>query len=272
MYATASYQLHSDFLVEAGGRYDFSYMDVFKFYRKSFWESRSYDEIYPEIVIEETNNQILTNPQPEFHNLSAIAGFRYEFWEDYSLFFNYSLASRAPNPSELYSEGLHHSASRIELGDLGLQSEVSHKIGATLKRQTSGNLNFSILIEPTGVQQTIRGNFQVWEHRKTNAQLLGVDLDASLDIMRNLIFNHQFSLVKGYDRTRDEALINMPAVNTTNELLYQNPNLNNLRLGLQSEYVFAQNEYPDNNFEVFIPETGTSEIVMLARLRTPIIC
>ncbi|WP_300440246.1 TonB-dependent receptor [Christiangramia sp.] len=271
-YTTASYQLFPDFLVEAGGRYDYTYMDVFKFYRKSFWESKNYDEIYPEIVIEETNNQVLTNPQPEFHNLSATAGFRYEFRGDYSLFFNYSLASRAPNPSELYSEGLHHSASRIELGNLGFKSEVSHKIGATLKRQTSGGFNFSvypyvntindfIIIEPTGVQQTIRGNFQVWEYRQTNAQLLGVDLDANFQVMRNLSFNHQFSLVKGYDRTKDEPLINIPAANTTNGLVYQDADLKNLRLGLQSEYVFAQNEYPDNNFEVFIPETGTSEIV-----------
>jgi iron complex outermembrane receptor protein len=30
---------------------------------------------------------------------------------------------------------------------------------------------------------------------------------------------------------------------------------------LQSEYVFAQNEYPDTNFEVYIPETETWELL-----------
>ncbi len=271
LYGTASYLLKPDFLIEAGGRFDYTYMDVFKFYRKSFWESRNYDEIYPDIVVEETGNQILTNPQPEFFNFSATTGFKYDFWKKYALFFNYALASRAPNPSELFSEGLHHSASRIELGDLGFQPEISHRIGATLSR-TSTKFSFSlypfintikdfIIIEPTGVQQTIRGNFQVWEYRQTNAQLLGVDLDASLEIADGLKYIHQFSLVKGYDRTRNQPLINMPPVNTRNSLSYSREKLNNLNIELQSEYSFAQNEFPDNNFEVFIPETGSLEVV-----------
>jgi iron complex outermembrane receptor protein len=72
------------------------------------------------------------------------------------------------------------------------------------------------------------------------------------------------SIVKGYDRTFDEPLISMPPVNTKNEIVYQNSKLNNLRLSLQSEYVFRQNEYPDNNFEVYIPTTETYETIDLS--------
>ena len=56
----------------------------------------------------------------------------------------------------------------------------------------------------------------------------------------------------------------MPPVNTNNEIVYQNPEFKNLRLALQSEYVFRQNEFPNNNFEVFIPETETTEIIDLS--------
>ena len=122
-------------------------------------------------------------------------------------------------------------------------------------------INDFIVIEPTEIRQTVRGNFQVWEYRQTNAQLLGVDFDASYSFAKNFRFNNQFSLVKGYDRTRNEPLISMPPVNTKNEIVYHNPDFKNLRLALQSEYVFRQNEYPNNNFEVFIPETETMEIV-----------
>ena len=101
----------------------------------------------------------------------------------------------------------------------------------------------------------------MWEYSQTNAQLLGVDFDASYSFAKNFRFNNQFSLVKGYDRTRNEPLISMPLVNTKNEIVYHNPDFKNLRLALQSEYVFRQNEYPNNNFEVFIPETETMEIV-----------
>ncbi len=271
IYAIADYRWNDKLLLEAGGRFDYSYMDVFKFYRTSFWESRNYDVLFPEIVVEELDNQILTNPQLNFYNASATLGATYSFSDEYILFFNYSLASRAPNPSELFSEGLHHSASRIELGDLRFKSEIGHKVALTFQRENEkfsfsvspfiNTINHFIVIEPTEIQQTVRGNFQVWEYRQTNAQLLGVDFDASYCFAQNFRFNNQFSLVKAYDRTNNEPLISMPPVNTKNEIVYHNRDFKNLRLALQSEYVFRQNEYPDNNFEVFIPETETTEIV-----------
>jgi iron complex outermembrane receptor protein len=271
IYAIADYRLNDKLLLEAGGRFDYTYMDVFKFYRTSFWESRNYDELFPEIVVEELDNQILTNPQLNFYNASTTLGATYDFSDTYKLFFNYSLSSRAPNPSELFSEGLHHSASRIELGDLRFNSEISHKIALTFQRENEifsfsvnpfiNTIKDFIVIEPTEIQQTVRGNFQVWEYRQTNTQLLGVDFDASYIFSQNFQFNHQFSIVKGYDRSRNEPLISMPPANTKNEIVYQNLEFNNLRLALQSEYVFRQNEYPDNNFEVFIPQTETNEIV-----------
>ncbi|GHC52593.1 TonB-dependent receptor [Ulvibacter litoralis] len=271
IYAVADYKLTDHLLLEVGGRFDYTYLDAFKFYRTSFWESRNYDQLFPELIVEEFNNQILTNPQLNYYNGSGTVGATYTFGKDSKLFFNYSIASRAPNPSELFSEGLHHSASRIELGDLRFNSEVGHKISLTFQRETD-TFSFSvnpyintisdfIVIEPTEIQQTVRGNFQVWEYRQTNAQLIGVDVDASYAFTENFSLKNQFSLVKGYDRTTDKPLISMPPVNTKNELIYQNSELNNIRFSLQSAYYFRQNEYPDTNFEVFLPETETTELV-----------
>ncbi|MBJ7879937.1 TonB-dependent receptor [Gelidibacter salicanalis] len=274
IYAVADYRLNDQWLFEVGGRIDYTSMDVFKFYRTSFWEARNYDNLFPEIVVQVLDNQVLTNPQLNFYNGSGTLGATYSFGADYKLFVNYSIASRAPNPSELFSEGLHHSASRIELGDLSFNSEIGHKASLTFQRDNDifsfsinpyvNTISDFIVIEPTEIQQTVRGNFQVWEYRQTNAQLLGVDVDASYAFAENLKFTHQFSLVKGYDRTRDEPLISLPPVNTQNEIVYQNPQFKNIRLSLQSEYNFRQNEYPNNNFEVFIPETQTMEVVDLS--------
>ena len=271
IYFVVDYQWNEQLLLEAGARYDYSYMDVFKFYRTSFWESRNYDQLFPEIVVEEFATQILSNPQLNFNNGSATLGATYTFAEDYNLFFNYSVASRAPNPSELFSEGLHHSASRIEIGDLRFNSEISHKVSLTLQRDDD-NFSYSvtpyintvsdfIIIEPVDVRQTIRGNFQVWEYRQTNAQLLGVDIDASFAFAENCRLNSQFSLVKGYDRTLNQPLISIPPANISNEIVYQNSEFNNIRLSLQSVYNFKQNEYPNNNFEVYIPQTESLRTV-----------
>ena len=271
VYFVADYQLGKQLLLEAGARYDFTFMDVFKFYRTSLWESRNYGQLFPEIVVEELATQILTNPQLNFNNGSATLGATYTFAKDYNLFFNYSIASRAPNPSELFSEGLHHSASRIEIGDLRFNSEIGHKVSLTLQRDDD-NFSYSItpyihtisdfiIMEPVDVRQTIGGNFQVWEYRQTDAQLLGMDVDVSYAFTNNVRLNSQFSLVKGYDQTLDTPLIGMPPVNISNEIVYQNPDFNNIRLSLQSAYHFKQNDFPNNNFEVYIPQTETYQEV-----------
>jgi len=270
-YGIANFKFNERWLLEVGGRFDYTYMNVFKFYRSSFWESRNYDVIFSDIVVEELNNQVLTNPQLNFYNGSGTLGSTYSFGKDYQLFVNYSIASRTPNPSDLFSEGLHHSASRIEIGDLRFNSEIGHKLMFSLNKRSEvfsytinpyiNVISDFIVIEPTDVRQTIRGNFQVWEYRQTNAKLIGIDVDASYSISENFIYNGQLSLVKGYDRTRNEPLINMPPVQIKNEIVFQKYSFNNLRMSLESEYNFKQNEYPDNNFEVFIPEIGTTKLV-----------
>ena len=271
IYLLGDYTLNEKWLFEAGTRFDYTHMDVYKFYRSSFWEDRNYDVLYPEIVVEDLGTQVLANPNLKFYNASATGGLKYTFNDIYQLFFNYALSSRSPNPSELFSEGLHHSGARIELGDLSFSSEVGHKISVTFQRDHD-TFSFSvnpylntisdfIIIEPTKVQETIRGNFQVWEYRQTNAQLLGVDIDLAYKFAEKLSYTHQLSIVKGYDRNRNTPLISMPPISTRNEITFEHPKFHNLKLTMQSQYVFAQNEYPNNNFEVYIPEIEITEIL-----------
>jgi iron complex outermembrane receptor protein len=53
----------------------------------------------------------------------------------------------------------------------------------------------------------------------------------------------------------------VPSASTRNSVTYTMPSVNNLKLSLESNYVFRQNEFPDTNFDVFLPETNTTEIV-----------
>lgn len=269
VYAIGDYNINDQWQLESGVRFDYNYIDAYKYYLNSVWMERGYDILFPEIIVNELSTQLLANPKLEFNNLSATIGFKYNINENSKLFFNHALASRAPNPSELFSDGLHHAIARIELGDLRFKSEVGHKTSLTYS-YTNERLNFSInpftnniqdfiLIKPVGLRETIRGNFQVWEYRQTDAQLVGVDIDAAYKINNNFNITHQLSLVKGYDRIRNLPLINMPPVSTKNGISYNNKKLNNLKVSLESEYVFTQNEYPNNNFEVYIPTEETYE-------------
>jgi iron complex outermembrane receptor protein len=274
IYSIFDLKINDKFLLEAGGRFDFSSMDVSKYYRTSFWESRNYQDLFSDLIINEISSQTLIKTKLIFTNYSTTFGSRYNFDKNHSINFNYSIASRMPNPSELFSEGLHHSSARIELGDLRFNSEVGHKITLNYIFQNK-NINLSvnpyinsindfILIEPTSVQTTIRGNFQVWEYRQTNAQILGLDIDALVVLNKNFYLDNQLSIIKGRDLLKNEPLISMPPVNINNEIVYQNQKANNITLSLKSEYTFRQNEYPDNNFDVFVALSETTETLDLS--------
>lgn len=262
-FALGEYQLSDMLLLEAGLRYDFNRIDAQKFYQTSRWEERGYDEDFQDLIVEDRGTSLLVNPVFNYHNISATIGGNFQFESGAQLKFNYALAQRAPNPSELFSDGLHHSAARIELGDLRNESETSHKISAAFSKDfdhwgfaiepyANWIQNF-ILLEPTGVEFTIRGAFPVWEYRQTDARLFGSDVSAYVNWSDKWKTDHQFSIVKGKDLDANSALINIPAANTRNSITYSIPEWKNFQISLESQYVFRQNEVPDN-ITVFSPE------------------
>ena len=276
LYSVFDIGLSNDWLLEAGMRYDFSHIDAYKYYRTSLWEARNYDELFPEFVVENLGLNTLTNPKFDFHNISSNIGLKYSINNSENIFFNYSMSSRKPNPSELFSEGLHHSSARIEIGDLSFNSEVGHNFSLTydssnekssLVVNTFANLvdDFIYMI-PVDLMPTIAGVFPYWEYKQEDAKLFGFDVKYDRQYFTNFFIGHQFSIIKGYERENDKPLINMPPVNLKNQISYSIPEMNNLNLSLESEYVFRQNEYPNNNFEVFIP---TEDIYSTLDTSTP---
>ncbi|WP_262420319.1 TonB-dependent receptor [Flagellimonas meishanensis] len=252
----SEYRLTNSLFLDAGVRYDFTRVDAQKFYQTSRWEERGYDTIFQDLVVQDLGTQLLVNPVFDYHNISGTIGANYTPDMGTEIKFNYTLAQRAPNPSELFSDGLHHSAARIELGDLQIDSETSHKFmlsykkefkswGFTLEPYANWIQNF-ILLEPSGVEFTLRGAFPVWEYRQTDARLLGFDVYGFSNWISHWKTEHQFSMVKGKDFDTDGALINVPAVNLVNRLIYSKPEWNDFEASLESQYVFRQNEVPDN--------------------------
>ncbi len=264
-YLLGDYYVTDQLTIDAGIRYDLNYIDAKKFYRTSRWEERGYDEDFEAIVLEDLGTQLLTNPTFTFHNFSGTLGGKYAFATGENIRVNYALSQRAPNPAELFSDGLHHSAARIELGDLRSEQETSHKFSVSLNRELkdftwqispyANYINNFLQLESTGVEFTIRGAFPVWEYRQINARLLGIDASAAYQWNGNISTNHRFSFVKGNDLDKDVPLFNIPQVNTVNSLVYTNPKWNNFSLGIESQFFFEQNETPDNIL-VFSPDAG----------------
>lgn len=270
-YLTTEWRLKDNLLVDAGIRYDFSRTDAKKFYRQNFWNDRGYDQEFSDIIIEDTPTQFLTNPILDFHNISASAGLKYELNANNQLVVNYSVASRPPNPSELFSDGLHHSAARIEFGDIRFTKEVANRISGTYAYNSS-KFNFTsevyynrianfIYLRPVQLLNTIRGPFPVWEYQQTNAALFGIDFTAAYAITNALEWQNKTSFIKGYDTEANLPLIDMPPFLTTNTIQYRNDAWHNFLAGFTSEWSFEQNEFPDFNFEQNIQLTGETVIV-----------
>lgn len=274
-YITGTHQLTDQLILDAGARYDFNRIDAKKFFQVSRWEERGYDEDFSDIVIDDLGTQYLTHPVFNYHSFSATAGLQYEFGEGKETRFNYALSQRAPNPSELFSDGLHHSAARIELGDLRLEQETSHKFSLSVMQNSNkwgwevspylNIINNYILLEPTGVELTIRGAFPVWEYRKSNVAIMGLDANAYINWSGQWRTDHSFSIVKGKETDNKMPLINMPAPNFKNKISYSKENWHDFKVFLESRYVFRQNEFPPN-ISVFSPQANEN---VLLEINTP---
>ena len=261
-YGILNYNFSDTFSVDGGVRYDFSKIDATKFYQKSRWDERGFNEEFQGFIVGDFGTQWLTKPSFTFHNVSASAGFHKKIENNWQLYTNLSFASRNPNPSEFFSDGLHHSTGMIELGDLGFDKEQSAKLSVTIKKNYTSfsfevnpyinSIQDYIFLRPFGFETTIRGAFPVWEYEQTNARLIGIDFQTHWDITNQ--WQHSFALayVNGHDKSNDEPLIDIPPLNMNNKIRFSKKEWHELIMELKSELVVEQKNYPNNNFNTFI--------------------
>ncbi|HEU4495923.1 MAG TPA: TonB-dependent receptor, partial [Flavobacterium sp.] len=278
-YAIANHDFNGSFSAEAGIRYDFSHIDAKKYYLKSRWQERGYDEDFSRFIIKSEGQQWYTNPIFSYHNFSGSIGTRYKINSSLDWTANVGYASRNPNPAELFSDGLHHATGQIELGDLRLKRETAIKWSMALN-YVSGSFSFEInpylnrindfkILVPKSIILSNRGPFPVWEHQQVDASLIGVDVTADYDFARNFNWRGTAAVVKGKDMTNDAPLIDMPPFNFSNSISFKKDNWHGLVLGIKNETVLAQNSYPDNDFYVDIIDSGEPVSTLVAISRPP---
>ena len=259
VYGIVAHQFFNKFAIEAGLRYDFSNLGATKYYFKSRWNERGYDPEFSNFIVSDYDGtQWLTEPNFVFHNISASLGIHKEFDNQLDWYANMSLATRNPNPSEFFSDGLHHSTGVIELGDLALKKEQSVKFSTTVQKKWRSfsleiNPNVSkirnyMFLRPTDFETTIRGTFPVWEYQQTRAIISGIDFQSHWNLSEQ--WQHFFALayVNGYDVKNSEPLIDIPPLNINNKIRFSKKEWNQLALELKSELVLRQNQFPNNNF------------------------
>ncbi len=271
LYAISELSSLDNLILSAGIRYDFNHINSKKFYLKSRWESLNYNQDFSDIIINDSGTQLLANPIFTYHIFSASAGALYSPDSKNSVLFNYGLSNRPPNPAELFSDGLHHSAARIELGNLHILPENSHRVSVAYKFSDDkfnisiesfyNFINDFIYIEPAGTETTLRGAFIVWSYKQTDAVLFGIDTDITYHLNNHLTIANQSSFLKGKDSANNRFLIDIPPFKSVSSLQFHTKKRNNFFVAIESEYNARQSEFPDNNFTTFAAITNTNELV-----------
>lgn len=261
--------VHNQWGWSAALRYDYNHIDTKKYYLKRYWNDMGYDNEFADHIIGDYGTQWLTHFTKDFHNVAATFGVMYEWSTREKLTLNIARAARAPNPAELFSEGLHHSAASIELGDVRLRSEQGYKFSAgysaanTWHRQLSVSVNAHVHAVqnfiyqiPTGVQYTIRGAFPVWSFKQINAFMTGFDLDAAWQFTPQTRLETQLSYLYGQDVDNKTPLIHMPPLQNSWTLAHQFGSENQWHSSISANYTARQARFPDFNPSVDVIQDG----------------
>lgn len=252
-----------------GLRYDFRKLNTKKYYYKLYWEKKNYDKDFQNNIIGDFNNQWLVQFGLDNHAVSTSLGLGYKPNAYREINLNYGLANRAPNPAELFSEGLHHSAFSIELGDVRLQQEKAHKISlnyyekwnilSDVSLNVLGYFNYIkdyIYQIPTGLEYTIRGSFPVWSFEQINASIIGADLDLDIDWNKKISSKSSFAYLYANDLSNNLPLINMPPWELNQSIKYDFQTKNKAFVSMEIDWVGKQNRFPDYNFEIDVIENN----------------
>jgi len=273
IYFLGNFQKSNAFLWEWGLRLDHVSYDSKKYYYKSVWNERNYNILFKGFETgQDFANQILTNPKFNYLNVSAQTGALFNISNELKFKISYILSQRAPNPSELFSDGLHHAMASIEYGSLSLEPETSNKFLFSFSKNNK-NYNWSIepyisktfgyiFVEPTGLKQTIRGAFPVWTYDSTDAFMTGIDINSSININRRLMFDVGASYTYAQDILNEEPIILIPPLNTFQKLKFT-PLKGKWSLEFTHQTSAKQNRFPNSNFIFDYIENGklVSEIV-----------
>lgn len=247
--------------LEAGLRYDFIYQQVFK------WE-----------------DDVIVSPEHRYQNMSANLGGIYHVNKAFLLRANAGLAWRPPNVNELYSDGVHHGAAAIEIGDPNLVEEQAYNFsvsGEYAKNKLRLGVdvyynymnNFIYLKPEQPPKLTIRGAFPTFYYTQVDATLKGLDFTFQYQLSKTFQWTTKTSLLRAFNETEQEYLTQMPPDQIENTLEFKFPkdfkNMKDAYLSVSVLSVMKQWRVPPNS-DYVAPPDGYSIVELQAGIGIPV--
>ncbi len=237
-----------------------------------------YDYLWMRVYMYNDNLQYVT-PTHQYSNITTSLGSTYEFTDNLSLNLNYGSAWRAPGPNELYGEGVHISAASFERGDSTLKVEQAYNFTGSIKYQNdrfnvelglyNNIINNYIFLKPN-LQPVvlISGVYPAYTYTKANVIFKGLDLDLQYDFTKCLSFISKTTIVRAFNYSIDNYLINVPPDKFLNTLKYKFlpfGKFNHFYIDVSNLYVLHQWRVPPQSdyappppaYKLFNAEIGT---------------
>lgn len=250
----------SKFELEAGLRMDYIFQEVF------MWDG-----------------DVIVSPEHSYQNVSGSLGGIYKVNDELLFRANAGTAWRPPSVNELYSNGLHHGAAAVEIGDTTLVQEQAYNLSASVEytgERLQVNVdayynyidNFIYLKPVLPPTLTIRGAFPTFNYSQVDATLKGIDFTASYDLSDNFNITSKASILRAINKTADEHLVLMPADRYEGILEYNIPDGKKLTDGYISLSVLSvlkQWRVPANS-DFAAPPAGYTLLGLQAGISIPV--
>ena len=221
------------------------------------------------------------NRHIDFHsrNFGGATGSIGAVWntsEHLNLRLNLARGFRAPNMSELGSDGIHEGTLRYEIGNPDLKPEYSWQadlgVDFTSQYLSAQVALFANRIEnyifSKRIDRIMEEGFRTYEYTQGDARLLGFEVGFDFHPIHSIHFGNTFSFVDAQQlhADRDAKYLPMtPAPRWTSELKYEithhgHTTLNNAFVALGLECYLAQNHY----YKVDDTETATPSYTLIS--------
>jgi iron complex outermembrane recepter protein len=247
-FGTSQYKFNKN-LLQFGVRYDFRNVTI-----------QEFGEIGTEGSFQKLDK--------DFESINASLGFKTEITEKITTRINFATGFRAPNLSELSSNGVHEGSNRYEIGNPNLKNEQNFQIDLNVDYNAEhfdffangfyNNINNYIFISPNG--NTIDDNL-VYDYLQNNAILYGGETGIHLHLHEIdwLHMTSSYEMVIG-QLNNNSSLPLIPANQWKNNFRANfdvSKNIKNSFIFLQANYTFNQ-----NNISEF--ETETNDYLLLS--------
>jgi iron complex outermembrane receptor protein len=168
----------------------------------------------------------------DWQNVMGSLGATFQLTSELTLTGTFGTAWRAPNVSDLYSDGLHQSAVAYERGNPNLNPEYAYNTNLTIEYNRNrlrvdlglynNRIDNYIYLKPDSVPIVRqRGAFPAYTYNQVLATFRGVDATIQYKLLPRLTLTSKTSLLFAYDHTNNGYLVYIPPNRTDNGLRYE---------------------------------------------------